>query len=58
MHVSMYALKNLDVRYVQGKKYEMLKKNTRALRVYQKQRMKNLFDFTFFEKNQKKISKP
>ena len=38
---STYALKNLGINYVQGKNYRKLK-NTRAIRVHQKQRMKNL----------------
>ena len=46
VYVSAYVFKNLGVRHIQGKNYKSLK-NTRALRVHQKQRMKNLFDFRF-----------
>ena len=49
MYVSAYVLKNLGVRHVQGKNYSKLKKNTRALRVRQTQKVKNLFDFWFFK---------
>ena len=38
---------NLGVRHAQGINYKN-KKNTRTIRVNQKQRMKNPFDFRFF----------
>ena len=33
------------------KNYKKLQKTTRAIRVHEKQRMKNLFDFRFFFSN-------
>ena len=48
VYVSVYALKKLSVRQVQGNSYKKLK-NTRAISVNQKQRMKNLFDFRFLK---------
>ena len=49
VYVSTYALKKICVCHVQGKNYKKIKKHTRAIRVHEKQRMKNRFDFRFFK---------
>ena len=47
VYVTTYVLKNLGIHHVQGENYKELK-NTKTVRVRQKQRIKNLFDVRFF----------
>ena len=47
VYVSVYMLKKLGVCHIQGKNYKNLKKHM-GYKSKKKQRMKTLFDFTFF----------